>query len=284
MATYQVVHINPGGAGTAAHLARIERGLSATGPWTVIGQTRIINDDPSPDGNEGYFYDNTAPFDTPVWYRVTLLFDDGSTSSVTIIGPMTLVGSGNVVLSDPLRPWADVEFEFCDSAESLTAAACTPGGPEFVWTRFGPRVRAADAGLFSVLDAERPADVYARRKDHTGTLQFLTKSLAAIDRIYDLFTVGGPLYLRAPDIYGRTDFALQPGDLPEEYLTELVDQRFPHRIWEVPYVVVDQPLGPQQGTECANWCVIKDTFATFAALTATGDTWGEIAAGTTICP
>ncbi|MEU4106895.1 hypothetical protein AB0F16_41260 [Streptomyces tanashiensis] len=280
MATYQVVHYNPAGTGTTAHMARVERGLSATGPWTVIGQMGLINDLPGPNGPEGYFYDNTVPFDTAVWYRITEILPDGTNGNSSVLGPFTLVGNGNVVLSDPLRPWADIEFDFCDTAESLNAAVCNPSG-EFIWTRFGPRVRAADAGLFNILNAERPADVYARRKDHTGALRFLTKSLAAIDQVYDLFTAGGPLYLRAPDVYGRTDFFLQPGDLPEEYLSELVDQRWPHRTWEVPYVVVDGPLGPQQGTDCANWCAVKATFPTFAALTGT---WGDLASGVTICP
>ena len=194
------------------------------------------------------------------------------------------MGSGNVVLSDPLRPWADVEFSFCDTPQGLIAAACTPTGPEFIWTRFGSRIRQADAGLFNILDAERPADVYARRKDHQGTGSFLTKTLDAIDRIYDLFTAGGPLYLRAPAEYGRTDFYLQPGDLPEDYLGELIDQRKPYRIWTFPYTVVDGPVGPQQGTDCANWCAVEDTFATFAALTATGDTWRDVADGSTVCP
>ena len=99
-----------------------------------------------------------------------------------------------------------------------------------------------------------------------------------------LFTVGGPLYLRAPAEYGRTDFYLQPGDLTEAFLGDRIDQRKPVRLWDSPYVVVDGPIGPQQGTDCANWCALTDAFPTYALLTATGDTWGDIAAGTTVCP
>lgn len=284
MATYQLVHYNPAGTGTTAPMARVERGLSATGPWTVIGQMPLINDLPGPNGPEGYFYDNTAPFDTPVWYRIVEILPNGNDSNTSVLGSFTLAGSGNVVISDPLRPWADLEFAFCQSRQEILSAACAVDGPELIWARFGDRLRASDAGLFPVLDAERPADVYARRKDHSGTGTFLTRTLAAIDAVDDLFTAGGPLYLRAPAEYGRTDFTFQPGDLAEAFLSETIDQRKPVRLWNFPYVVVDLPLGPQQGTACANWCAVKATFPTFADLTATGHTWGAIATGETVCP
>lgn len=283
MATYLVVHVNFG-VGAPFYVASVERGLSATGPWVPVGQVALINDDPSPDGGDGYFYDNTVAFDTPVWYRFTQLDEAGTPGASTIVGPLTLASGGSIVISDPARPWADIEFQLCETTQGVIAAGCAPSGPELVWSRFGNRDRVADAGLFPVLDAERPADIYARRKDHSGTGTFLTKTLAAIDRVYDLFTAGGPLYLRAPAAYGRTDFAFQPGDLSEAFLTELIDQRLPFRLWSFPYVVVDLPLGPQQGTSCANWCAVAETYPTFADLTATGHTWGAIATGETVCP
>jgi len=271
VATSQVVHVVFGLA-TGETSATVERGLSATGPWVPIGTVGLVSD-------EGYFYDNTAPFDVPVWYRATR-----TSGPIVLPGPLTLVGDGAVVLSDPLRPWADIEFRFCETTQDIISLVCSFTGPELVWARFGDRVRASDAGLFPILDAERPADVYARRKDHEGSGLILTRSLAAIDRMTDLFTVGGPLFLRAPAAYGRTDFHIQPGELTEAFLGDRIDQRKPVRLWSFPYVVVDGPLGPQQGTECANWCALSAAFPTYATLTATGDTWGEIAAGTTVCP
>ena len=283
MATYNLVHAIFA-TGSNILTATVERGTSATGPWTVIGQMPLDGALVPPTVDEGYYYDNTAPFDTPVWYRVTRYLASGAVDAQVVVGPLTLTGTGTVVLSDPLRPWADIEFTFCATPQLVTDALCTSTGPEFVWTRFGDRLRSADAGLFAILDAEHPADVYARRKDHSGTGRFFTRTLDAIDRVYDLFTAGGPLYLRAPAEYGRTDFYLQPGDLSEAFLTETVDQRKPLRVWDFPYVVVDGPLGPQQGPDCATWCAVKDAFPTFAALTATGDTWRDVASGATVCP
>lgn len=272
MATYILVPINFAIFGT--HTVFVQRGLSATGPWVTVGTTTLVDGD-------GFFYDNTAPFDTQVWYRIMSV--DGSLFAGTI-GPFTLVSSGNIVLSDPLRPWADIEFGFCETPEELTTQACAPGGIEFIWARFGGINRRMDAGLFDRLDSETPADVWARRKNFESSAQVLTKTLAAAQRMYELFTAGGPLYLRAPTVYGHPDTFLQPGDVASDYLSETVDQRFPHRLWTIPYTLVDRPSGFQQGAVCATWCAVAEAFPTYAALTATGDTWADVAAGTTVCP
>lgn len=277
MATHQVVHVDYGFHGSDVYKATIDRGLSASGPWTPIGETFLT-------GNEGYFYDNTMPFDTPVWYR----FHSFSITEVAgpdyVDGPFTLVSNGSVVLSDPLRPWADIEFGFCATPQNLAAAACSSNAPDFIWSRFGDRTSRADVGLFDILNAERPADVYARRKNHEGGIVFVTRTLAAIASVYDLFTAGGPLYLRAPAVYGDFDFTIQPGDLQRSYLTESVDQRHPFRLWTAPYTVVDLPLGPQQGIACATWCAVNDAFPTYADMTTAGGTWADLATGATVCP
>jgi len=277
MATFQTVTVTVPLISPRITTVFVERGTSATGPWTRIGQTEVT-------GTTGYFYDNTAPYDVPVWYRFVYVTFGSEIVAPTIVGPLTLAGTGMVVLSDPNRPWADIEFGFCATSESLTAAACSPIGLEFMWARFEGRVRRYDAGLFDRLNSETPADVYARRKNLDSGARLLTKTLDAIDRVYDLFTEGGPLYLRAPAVYGRTDFYVQPYDLAEDYLSDAIDQRFPHRIWAFAYTVVDPVFSIQQGTDCANWCAVKDTFPTFADLTATGDTWADVATGATVCP
>lgn len=151
------------------------------------------------------------------------------------------------------------------------------------WVGFRDKVRSSDAGLFPVLNAERPADVYARRKDITTGALFLSRSLDAITLVYELFTAGGPVLIQVPDVYGMaspygiTDRYYQPDALTEEYLSS--DQRKPLRLWTVPLTSVDLPVGEPQGTDTANWCAVRDTYATFADLTATGYTWGQAATG-----
>lgn len=154
---------------------------------------------------------------------------------------------------------------------------------DLVWVGYRDKVRAMDAGLFPVLDRERPVDVFARRKDLVTSALFLSRTLASIKDVYDLFTVGGPLIFQTPIIYGMdrpygvVDRCFQPGDLVESYISQ--DQRKPVRLWSVPLTAVESPVGLPQGTDTANWCVIEDKYPTYADLTATGLTWGQIAEG-----
>ena len=250
--------------------ATVDRGLSAAGPWSPLGPVDLL-------GQVGVFYDTTAPLDTLVWYRWTTDLGD-----VLIQGPYIELGNSAVLLKDPLRPWANLSLTFCASPQQAFDAACAPGGPDLVWVGLGDKVRRADANLFDVYGAEMPADIYGRRKRLDGELRILSRSLDAATAVETLFTAGGPLQLQLPPLYGWPDAILQPGDLTESYLSP--DQRRPYRLWSAPFTLVSLPLGPKQGTTDANWCAVRDTYATFADLTATGLTWAAVASGTAVAP
>lgn len=167
--------------------------------------------------------------------------------------------------------------------DNFQVYALPAAADQLAWVGFRDKVRAVDAGLFPVLDRERPADVYARRKDITTSCLFLSRSLPALDAVYDLYTAGGSLFFQVPDVYGMSrqsgqkDRYFQPGDLNEGYISD--DQRKPLRLWSAPLTAVDLPIGLPQGTDTANWCVYEEQYPTFAHLTATGLTWGQIAQG-----
>lgn len=167
--------------------------------------------------------------------------------------------------------------------DNLSVSALPAPVTDLVWVGYQDKVRAMDAGLFPVLDRERPADVFARRKDIVTSCQFLSRDLDSLDRVYELYTAGGPLLFQTPAVYGmdkqygQVDRYFQPGDLNEEYISQ--DQRKPVRLWSAPLTAVDAPVGLPQGTDDANWCAIEDKYPTYADLTATGLTWGAIAAG-----
>lgn len=251
--------------------ATLDRGTSATGPWTFLRTVELL-------GQVGSAYDTTTPLDTPVWYRWT--GDPGGTEIIQ--GPFTEEGEGTVLIKDPLRPWANLELEFCATQQQALAEVCSPGGPTLVWAGFGDFVRRADANLFDVYNSPVPADIYGRRKRLDGSLRIFSKTLAARDAVETLFAAGGPLQLQLPAVYGWPDAVVQPGDLVEEYIS--VDQRRAYRLWSAPFTIVSAPTGPIQGTECANWCAVAESYATFADLTATGYTWGQVAAGVAVCP
>lgn len=228
-------------------------------------------------GERGVFIDDTVPIGVTIWYR--FVADTGGVVSGTAT---QTTGIGFVWVKDPLRPWADIPMDFCDQTAGHAASGCTAIDPEFIWGGFGGQSWNADAGLFPILNAERPADVFARRKFADGSFTFFTRALDNIDTVYDLFTAGGPLMLQLPPEYGWHDAFVQPSDLKMSYIAN--DQRRPERAWSVNFTVVDMPGGPAQGTVCNNWCEVNAAFATYADFQAQGDTYLNLLQGTVLCP
>lgn len=219
--------------------------------------------------------DTEVPLDTAVTYRA---FEDvvGLDPSTTVVtgGPVTVVSSGYNWFKDPDRPWADVRVDLCGNLGGPCAEIANPVS----LLRLGNKTRGPDANIIPVLDRELPADIWARRKGIVSDLTFLTRSLLAIDAVYDLYTAGGPLLVQVQPLYGWADAYWQPGELTETY-TGSADQRVPYRRWTVPIVQVDRPspAGAAQGTVCSNWCLIEDTYATSQDLADTGLSWLDVA-------
>lgn len=271
MATYATISVDfTGTPGTDTSYA-LERATAAAGPYTTIAVAVPLL------AEQDVFTDTTAPFGVPLYYRAT----GDQTAAVTTYTAGPLDQAGQVWLRDPLRPWADLALDFCDVPQSGHVAGCVQPDPEFVWVGLGEEVWRADAGLFDVLNSETPADVWARRKHADTSISFFTRTLAAADRVYELFTAGGPLLLQLPPEYGWADAFVQPGDATMSRISR--DQRRPERRWTVPVTIVDRPLGPAQGTACANWCALADAFPTYGDLPA-GLTFADLAAGEVVCP
>ena len=248
---------------------------STVGPITPDNPGTLIATDRPLLGERGVFIDDTVPIGVTVWWQVV-----ADTGGVQNFSGTQVSGIGLVWLKDPLRPWADIPFDFCSMATGHAAAGCQLIDPEFVWVGMGDQDWDDDAGLFERLNSETPADIWARRKYAKGTITFFTRTLENIDTVYELFTAGGPLQLQLPSEYGQKDIFIQPGVLRQSRIAS--DQRRPERRWEVPYTVVDQPGGPTQGTVCNNWCEINDAFATYGDFPVR--TYSELLQGIVLCP
>ena len=264
-------------SGTSSTTYNVFRRIGLDGDILQVGTNeRILGT--TPDGRAVWF-DTTAPIGTGVYYR----FVGSSGAATGWGGPHVLPAEGRTWLTDPMRPWADLSMDTCPAGSGNHRPGCPDPAPAFIWGGFTDTLDLeADAGLFDVLNAEHPADVYARRKYASGSLRFFTTTLDAIDRVYDLFTAGGALLLRTPDTYGWHDQFVQPGTVQMGHASR--DQRRPERVWDVPFTVVDQPFGPIQGTDCNNWCDVKRLFPTFADLTNYPATWMDMADGSVLCP
>lgn len=271
--SYLLINLDTAGLPGTQYAVTVERGLSADGPWTNQDVIPLL-------GEKAHWYDNTVPMGVDVWYRFSFL-EGTATWPAEIDGPFSLPALGRVWVKDPLRMWADIPMDFCNVVEGVHSAECADPENAFVWIGLADEQWDSDASLFPVLNAEHPADIWARRKHADGQFQFMTRTLAAKDRVYDLMTAGGPLFLQLPTVYGWADAFIQPGTVRSAHLYD--DQRKPHRIWTVPFTIVDPVAGPGQGTECANWCAVEDAFPTFAALAAGGGTYSQLAQGVTLC-
>lgn len=266
------------GTHTTATMTRHVGALTADGEYVRDLTNELLL------GEQAYVTDHEAPLDAAVYYSV--VSDAGLTMTA---GPFTIASNGFVWIKDPGRPWADLRLDMCVApSRSESDPSCTVIENAAAWVGFGDRERDADAGLFSVLNAELPADVYARRKGITSSILFLTRSLSMITTVYDLFTVGGPVLIQLPTIYGmdapygQRDRYWQPGSLAERLLSQ--DQRKIYRLWGSPVTEVAVPIGEPQGTDAANWCTIKDTYQTMGDVAASGYTWGQVADGTAATP
>ncbi|MGS2588106.1 hypothetical protein [Streptomyces hebeiensis] len=246
--------------------------VGASGPWDFLETIPLL-------AQTAHYYDTGAPLGVDFWYRA--VGHPGTEATQTLIaGPIQLEQPPSVWVKDPLRPWADLEMDFCGTGPQAHDACGTPS-PELVWVGLGEITRDDDVTLLPITGSETPATVFARRKNHEGSFQFLTRTLAAKEKAYDLLTYGGPLLLQLPPVYGQGDIYVQPGQVKEARLGD--DQRRPYRLWTVPYTVVAAPVGPKQGTACANWCAVKAAYPTFGDMVAAGGTWDDVASEQLLC-
>lgn len=197
-----------------------------------------------------------------------------------------LVSAGSVGVRSLMGSASSLAVPYTFEFDNFLVEEFAPSSVDIAWVGFRDKVRAADAGLFPVLDAERPADVFARRKDITTAITFLSRSLGALQGIYELFTAGGPLLVQVPleygmaAPYGQRDRYYQPEDLTEAYLS--VDQRKTYRMWSAPVTAVEAPIGEPQGTDTANWCALEETYPTMGAYASSGYTWAQAASGAAV--
>lgn len=219
-----------------------------------------------------YAVDIEMPLDTPLIYRST----DSATGSVAT-AMVTVSSNGQAWLKDPARPWATIGMLNCAPVIPFGCVAPDEPAVSLVGAGLGTETYAADANLFPILNAPHPADVYALRKDATTSWRVVSHTLLAQNTLRDFYAPGGPIFIQLDPVYGWPDRYYQPMNIDVSRLS--IDLTRPQRFWDVPLVTVDAPVGPAQGTCEANWCIIDDTYATYALLAANGLTWGDVMEG-----
>jgi len=275
---YAAVLLRTEFSATGSLTATVERSDDGGMTWTTVrggNPLTLVGPAPGAGNRVGYLFDTEAPLNTPLRYRST-----NNLGTVTLAGPVTItVASGVSWMKDPARPWADLQISQCVK-NPVDAVLCPqPEEPALflVYGGLGDQTRAADATLFPILNRSRPADAYAYRKDPGTSWQIATVTLAARESVETFYAWGGPIFLQLDPLFGWPDRYYQPGDVGEQRMSG--DLRQPFRLWPAPLTVVDAPIGPAQGTVQNNWCLVKDTFPTWASFTATGLTWDQVQQG-----
>jgi hypothetical protein len=265
------------GFGTATQNEVIERSDDGGATWTAVRGSPLRTIGAAIGISTlwtGYVVDTEMPLNTPLLYRAIT----NGTGPTATTGPVTVTSDGSW-LKDPGRPWANIHL--LDCVMSLPVPGCPPAFTEpaisLVGDGLATETYAADASLFPILNSAHPADVYALRKDAATAWRVISHTLTALNTLRDFYSAGGPIFLQLDPVYGWPDRYYQPGAVDVSRLTR--DLTRPQRFWDVPLVSVDAPGGPAQGTCEANWCIIDSTYATYAALTATGLTWGDVIEG-----
>ena len=207
---------------------------------------------PLDDAGHVLIEDHEAPFDVALHYLAVQVDPPGSEQgqSQDVIVP----SYGYSWLKDPGYPSMNIRIDVVTSIAQLD--------------------RPHRAGVFNILDRTNPIVVSARRSGPLGELVCHTLTDGTRTSLRDLLARGSILQLSTPAAYGFGSEYIHVGDT-EEVRVGLAMR--PERRWVMPFIVVDRPDGLSvQPTEEKTWQAVKETYASWAELTASGKTYQQL--------
>jgi len=191
-------------------------------------------------------YDHEAPFGVPVTYYT--LEQPGNTSAqLTLAVP-------RVWLVPPGVPGKGV---------AVTVAT------------WGERTRQATRGVFYPMGRTSPVVITdGARKSAAGSLQVVTLTDADRRAMNALLDDSSVVLLNVPaaNPWGVDTCYVSFGDSVETRVSRIAAE--PGRMWTLPYVVVDSPIGGAQSQW--TWQNVIDTYATWNDVMAANSTWAQL--------
>jgi hypothetical protein len=227
-------------------------------------------------------WDPAAPFDVNVFYR---LYSDCGSLAVTS-NTVLLDADGFGWLRDPSNPSRNIAisldafFDPCVDEDVVVFSGL--GDPQY----------ASASGVYDIVDAQRPNTVSQTRKNYASSLALTSFSLDDIINLEDLYAPGTILSLTLPTSYGwalrtfGTDW-ITIGDIQQSYIGR--DQELTARGWSMPFRLSPPPPnlgGGNGGNGVGGGGATYDDLAasvigtTYNTLTASGNTFDQVAAGT----
>lgn len=263
-ATIQLQWAGTPGAGLTAWLDEARLGLETSASAVAIAAS-------VPQEGILTLYDTEMPLDVPLSYAGAGYVLNGiwgwQLSTATAAG--TVASLGACWLKDPLRPGNTIRVDFCFDPDPL----CIPAEGVF-FQSLDAWQQPAYTGVFAVNDRAEPVTVSRLRGSVQSTLSLVCRTFADQDRLRAALSPGSPLLWQVPAEYGIPDMYLQVGG---DTLSRLLpDHRFPVRAASLPFTAVSAPAGPAQGVQGARWDDLCVKYATNAAITSAGFTWGQL--------
>lgn len=230
------------------------------------------------------FYDNEAPFDTPVFYELT---SNCSTTVEATSNTVTLNSNGDGWIRDPLEPSLNVRIDFSGDLFDF----CAEDIDQVVFGGFDRRQFENSSGIFDIIGAQRVQTVAQVRKRYGTTMILVTKTFNDLDAVENILASGRPLLLSLPVVYdfGRpfgTDW-IAVFDVDQSVIG--VDGRVTARTWTLPfrlaYPLRDTSEGGQGGNGIgggdATYAVLAASALglTYAVTAASGETYQQVAQG-----
>lgn len=236
------------------------------------------------DGDVAYWtsWDNEAPFDTNIFYRLYSACGTLIRTSNTV----NLDSDGMGWIRDPIDPSANftinMEGFFDDCVDQDRIVFSGLGDPEY----------ANASGIFDIIDNQRPNTVSQIRKNYASALYLTSFSLDDLITLEDVFGTGRVLLLSLPVEYGwamrsyGSDY-ITVGSLQQQHLG--VDQRVTARVWtalfRLSYAPADTSEGGVGGNGIGGGGATYDDLAasvigtTYNSLNASGEVYQTIALG-----
>lgn len=239
----------------------------------------------------GIFFDTEVPFDVPVYYITEGLdapcIPDPDpcvpctpTTADTSLDPVTIESDGQFWLRDPVRPCHDRAVPLCftpaNNAAESDGTFCIPASGIF-FASMGTEAYEPNTLTLNPTNARRPLAMSRQRRDVSSVLTLVTRTFDDRDALLALTEPGSPLYFAGPAAYGIPRRWMDVGTVSFE--RGLSDHKYQVRVADLPFVAVDRPAGPTQGTCGSQVSDLCDIYATWDDMAAAGLTWDDLIRG-----
>lgn len=198
--------------------------------------------------------DFEAPLDVPIDYVATQVTPTGTETATSAI--VMLTSGGYSWLKDPAYPSMNFRIPITTSIQTLQ--------------------RPARAGVFRILDRDKPVTITTVRQSPNGELVLHTNTDSERVSLTNLLARGTTLLLQVPAVYAESasNNYVYVADVTETRVGLAMEQA---RRWSLPFTVVDRPEGlTGQPASGKTWGDVKTKYATWGDLAASGKTWQQL--------